>query len=84
VNFQSRRKSKLLVVKGPNSEASGVSELINKAFQKTSNQKSFSQDLNSFEVVYELSDRAESTEITKTITEMYPEIELRILSYPSN
>jgi len=84
VNFQSRPKSKLLVVKGPTSEASGVSEVINKAFQKTSNQKSFSQDLNSFEVVYELSDRAESTEIIKTITEMHPEIELRILSYPSN
>lgn len=84
VNFQSRPKSKLLVVKGPTSEGNGVCETINKTFRKTSIQKSFSQDLSSFEVVYELSDRAETTETIQTITEKHPEIELRILSYPSN
>jgi len=84
VKFQSRPKPKLLVVKGPSSKGNTVCETISMTYQNNSVQKSFSQDLNSFEAVYELNGRAEISETTQMLTQKYPEIELRILSYPTN
>jgi len=82
--FQSRPKSKLLVVKGPNSLGSAVCETISATYQNNSIQKSFSQDKSNFEAVFELNGRGDISETTQMISSKHPEIELRILSYPSN
>ena len=84
VKFQSRPKSKLLVVKGPSSKGNAVCETISISYPNNAIQKSFSQDLSSFEAVYELNDPTKISETTQIFTKKYPEIELRILSYPSN
>jgi uncharacterized membrane protein YhiD involved in acid resistance len=84
VNFQSRPKSKLLVIKGQASEADSVSETIKNNFRRSSTQKSFSQNQGSFELVYELADKGDITETIQVITKMHTDIEIRVLSYPSN
>ena len=84
VKFQSRPKSKLLVVKGPSSKGNAVCETISISYPNNAIQKSFSQDLSSFEAVYELNDPAKISETTQIFTKKHPEIELRVLSYPSN
>lgn len=84
VNFQSRPKSKLLVIKGQASEADSVSETIKNNFRRSSTQKSFSQNQGSFELVYELADKGDISETIQVITKMHTDIEIRVLSYPSN
>lgn len=84
VNFQSRPRSKLLVVKGPTSEANEIVEAINTHFRKAATQKSFSQDQRSFELVYELADNGEIAQTVQLLIEKHSDLELRVLNYSSN
>jgi len=82
--FPSKPNSKLAIVKGPSSQTDLVCGFIEGLNNTLCTQKSFSCDDDSFEVVYEIQNRDDISQLTKDLNNKFSGIEVKILSYSVN